>query len=62
MRKIKVKFHSWAVGTIFSADAQIRGGSLGTGNYKNTDLAKRAFISLCNRLGIPRDRYEFETD
>lgn len=43
---------------LYSVHLAVRGGSLETGNHKTPAAAKRAFIAMCNRLGINKDRYE----
>ena len=59
MRKIKVKINCWHE-HIYSASADIgRRAYIDTTNYKSAKLAKRAFIESMNRLGVPKDAYEF---
>ncbi len=56
--KIKAEITKWPSG-IYSVYAAVRSGSLETGNHKSREAAKRGFVSICNRLGINRDKYEF---
>ncbi len=52
-----VKWHD----NLFSVHMTVRSGSLETGNHKTAKLAKRAFIDMCNRLGVDKNRWEFES-
>lgn len=44
---------------LYSVSMKVRTASLETGNHKTAKLAKRAFIAMCNRLGIDKNRIEF---
>jgi hypothetical protein len=57
--KIKAEVHRWG-DDLFSVYAQVRGGSLETGNHNSPVNAKRAFIAMCNRLGMDRNKYYFD--
>lgn len=57
--KMKVEIIKWG-GELYSAYMRVRGGSLETGNHKSAALAKRAFVDMCNRLGVDKSKYQFE--
>ncbi len=55
---MKAEVIKWPSG-VCSVHMQVRTGSLETGNHKTPELAKRAFIAMCNRLGVDKSKYEF---
>jgi len=60
MKKLKAEIMEWCSGQLYSVYMGTgRRGNIETGNYKTKGLAKRAFISMCNRLGIDKSIYEF---
>lgn len=61
MKKLKAEIITWYKDTysLYSVCMEVRGGSLETGTYKTKAYAKRSFISICNRLNITKDKYEF---
>jgi hypothetical protein len=59
MKKLKAEITKWN-GNLYSVYMQIRSGNLETGNHKSESAAKRAFVAMCNRVGIDRNIYEFD--
>lgn len=63
MKKMQVKTYKMLECTLengFRCSARVKSGYLVTYSRKTAKSARRAFIALCNRLGIPRDSYEFK--
>ncbi len=56
---IKAEVIKWS-DNLYSVSPTVRTGSLETGNHNSAKNAKRAFVSMCNRLGVKRSKYEFE--
>ena len=60
MRKLKAEIHLWGDAHLYSIYMGIgHRGNLETTNYKSKVYAKRAFVAMCNQLGISKDKYEF---
>lgn len=60
-KQIKAEIIKWnTTPQLWSVYATVRRGSLETTNYRTCASAKRAFIAMCNRLGINRNIYYFE--
>ncbi len=50
-----IKWHD----NLYSVYMQVRTGSLETGNHKTANGAIKAFVAMCNRLGVDKSKYEF---
>ncbi len=55
---MKAEVIKWRTG-LYSVHMKVRTGSLETGNHNSAKNAKRAFVAMCNRLGITKSKYIF---
>ena len=60
MRPLKAKVLKYEASCLYTVFMWCRGGSIETGNKRTPALAKRAFVAMCNRLGITKDKYIIE--